>query len=565
MAVGERLMVAPHLRGSPVASQLRDLALEDVEAAGVRLIFGNCEPHLLSLYLSSGGRTYAEHNINSEEAGYLIPLVWPVGETDDLAAAIGGLDGQDRPCLPRSIAAALARGDAVQSASVVAPAEYLAHLEAALERVALEGLHAFDGLDPEETRECIARSNIIECDAGDRVLKQGGSSHNLFLVLDGTLEVRHDGRFINVLGPGDVFGEMAFLLDLPRQSDVYAATGGREDPVALRRNAEQADGRRADDRLEAAAQHLADAVRTADQGQRRRRHLNGRCRSGGDDVEVRAIAPADAQGVSDCIVRCYGDAYPKRVMYRPDELATLIGSRAYNGVVATAGPGVVGHIGFTWPTSESTVVEAGTTVVDPSCRGMGLMGRLALALVELLATEGAAGFIHFPTTAHPVMQRASLSAGGRETGVMVAYLPAATRDLAMGALTEERVAVTVVYQPVLNAPAQSIHLPRRYSAMILGFADGLGLSRSAAPDVAAADRREPDRTRPRPFPRARADLGRSHRSGHRHAGRRGGGQQRGVAGACGPPDERPRDRRRRRASPPVVLRVRRMVAGLGGP
>ncbi len=226
IAVGERLMVAPHLRGSPVASQLRDLALDDVEAAGVRLIFGNCEPHLLSLNLSAGGRTYAEHNINSEEAGYLIPLVWPVGETGDLAEEIGTLDEHDRPCLPRSIAAALARGDAVQSASVVAPAEYLAHLEAALERVALEGLHAFDGLDPAETRECISRSNIIECDAGDRVLKQGGSSHNLFLVLDGTLEVRHDGKFINVLGPGDVFGEMAFLLDLPRQSDVYAATAG---------------------------------------------------------------------------------------------------------------------------------------------------------------------------------------------------------------------------------------------------------------------------------------------------------------------------------------------------
>ncbi len=31
---------------------------------------------------------------------------------------------------------------------------------------------------------------------------------------------------MNVLGPGDVFGEMAFLLELPRQSDVYAATPG---------------------------------------------------------------------------------------------------------------------------------------------------------------------------------------------------------------------------------------------------------------------------------------------------------------------------------------------------
>ncbi|HEX6382891.1 MAG TPA: cyclic nucleotide-binding domain-containing protein, partial [Acidimicrobiia bacterium] len=47
---------------------------------------------------------------------------------------------------------------------------------------------------------------------------------NLFLVLSGTLEVRHEGRLLNVLGQGDVFGEMAFLLGLPRQTDVYAAT-----------------------------------------------------------------------------------------------------------------------------------------------------------------------------------------------------------------------------------------------------------------------------------------------------------------------------------------------------
>jgi len=226
MAIGERLMVAPRLRGSTVSSRLRDLALEDIEAGGVRLVFGNCEPHLLSMNLSAGGRTYAEQNINSEEAGYLIPLMFLSGGTDGLAAAIGSVDGDGRPCLPHSIETALARGDAIYSASLVAPGEYWAHVEGALERLGEEELHAFAGLDPSERRECISRSNIIECVPGDRVLKEGGSSQNLFLILEGTLEVRHHGRLMNVLGPGDVFGEMAFLLQLPRQSDVYAATPG---------------------------------------------------------------------------------------------------------------------------------------------------------------------------------------------------------------------------------------------------------------------------------------------------------------------------------------------------
>ncbi len=226
MAVGERMMVASHLRGSPISSRLREFAEDDVEARGVRLVFGNCEPHLLSLHLSSGGRTYAEHNINSEEAGYLIPLVWLVGDADGLAEAIGATNGEGRPCLPEVVEVALRRLDTVRSASLMAPEEYWAHVEGTLERLQQEALHAFAGLGESETRGCIERSNIIACNPGDRVLKEGGSSHNLFLVLDGTLEVRQDGRLINVLGPGDVFGEMAFLLDLPRQSDVYAATPG---------------------------------------------------------------------------------------------------------------------------------------------------------------------------------------------------------------------------------------------------------------------------------------------------------------------------------------------------
>ena len=226
MAVGERLMVASHLRGSTVTSQLRELTWQDLEARGVRLLFGNCEPHLLSLYLSTGARTYAERNFSSAEAGHLIPLLFIVGDTGSLAAAIGYMDANGALCLPPSVEAALARTGAVSSASLIAPDEYWAQLEARLDRLEPQQTDAFAGMDKSEVTECIARSNIIECALGDRVLKEGGSSQNLFLVLDGTLEVRHHGKLLGVLTRGDVFGEMAFLLELPRQFDVYAATDG---------------------------------------------------------------------------------------------------------------------------------------------------------------------------------------------------------------------------------------------------------------------------------------------------------------------------------------------------
>ncbi len=39
--------------------------------------------------------------------------------------------------------------------------------------------------------------------------------------------MRDEGELIRVLSPGDIFGEMAFLLEQPRAADVYAATSAR--------------------------------------------------------------------------------------------------------------------------------------------------------------------------------------------------------------------------------------------------------------------------------------------------------------------------------------------------
>ena len=196
-----------------------------------------------------------------------------------------------------------------------------------------------------------------------------------------------------------------------------------------------------------------------------------------DGVELRPLEPADTPGLRELIERCYGDAYPKRVMYEPDALAKLIRSGEHSGVVAVSGEEVVGHMAYTWPDPDATVVEAGTTVVDPEWRGRGLMNRLALALAEQLVADGAAGFIHFPTTAHPVMQKASLGAGGKETGILIAYLPPGLQEPGGDEAGDRRLAVTVVYQPVVEAPGQRIHLPIRHAELILGLAGELGLSR----------------------------------------------------------------------------------------
>ena len=117
-------------------------------------------------------------------------------------------------------------GGAVHSGVLSESEEYRAEVDEALQQYAHDSLSAFDGFTPEEEASCLARSNIIECDAGDHVVKKGGSAHNIFVVLHGHLEARDGDRVVSVLSPGDVFGEMAFLLERPRALDVYAATDG---------------------------------------------------------------------------------------------------------------------------------------------------------------------------------------------------------------------------------------------------------------------------------------------------------------------------------------------------
>jgi CRP-like cAMP-binding protein len=64
---------------------------------------------------------------------------------------------------------------------------------------------------------------------------RGERNRDLFLVLRGAVEVRRNGRRVAVSGPGDVLGEVAFLLETSRTADLVAAT---DDVVVVRIAAE---------------------------------------------------------------------------------------------------------------------------------------------------------------------------------------------------------------------------------------------------------------------------------------------------------------------------------------
>ncbi len=231
IAVGERGMVVSRLRSTDVYLRLIGTSFAFVNDRRIQLTFGDCEPHLLNLYLSLGYRTYSKKNVNSAEAGYLVPIVFVPEDVAYLRYLNSpllqylrdfGADARIPACMER----VMAEGSAVMSRRLTASAAYWGEVHGALSEIEGTRLSALDGFSEDDAARCLEKSTIIECQAGDRLLKKGGVARNLFVVLDGTVEVRDGETPLAVFGPGDVFGEMAFLLERPRSKDVYAATDG---------------------------------------------------------------------------------------------------------------------------------------------------------------------------------------------------------------------------------------------------------------------------------------------------------------------------------------------------
>ena len=78
-------------------------------------------------------------------------------------------------------------------------------------------------------------SNVQEFQTGTTIFTEGAPRDVMYVILDGEVEVGMRGRLVEVLGPGEIVGEMALIDASPRSASVVAKSACRLAPVDERR------------------------------------------------------------------------------------------------------------------------------------------------------------------------------------------------------------------------------------------------------------------------------------------------------------------------------------------
>lgn len=88
----------------------------------------------------------------------------------------------------------------------------------------LRNVPLFQGCSNKDLEKIARAGDEVRMPAGSLILDQGQTGREAFVVLDGTVVVRRNGKKIDTLGRGAVVGELALLDHGPRTATVICET-----------------------------------------------------------------------------------------------------------------------------------------------------------------------------------------------------------------------------------------------------------------------------------------------------------------------------------------------------
>jgi len=185
-------------------------------------------------------------------------------------------------------------------------------------------------------------------------------------------------------------------------------------------------------------------------------------------LTIRLMRPDDSVDLARCVYRCYGYTYANGDVYFPDKVREFLESGLLISHVALSPDDeVVGHVAIRKEYPDARIGERGQAVVDPRYRGRGLLNKLISASVEHAKDMEMYGTYSEGVTVHTYSQKAALSVGARETGVLLGFTPATMlfKKIQEGN-RQQRQAAVLVYTRLKEEPWRDVYPPFHHQAII---------------------------------------------------------------------------------------------------
>lgn len=239
MAVGSKLTVNVDFRGGAVPTSLMFFSIQEALRAGISLIFLDCVPHLINFYARLGWRQYTD-NIADSAVGILVPMCLVLHDVAHLERLKSPLLKVVLDVLPDATAPAWVDQRFPHASYAQAGQQAPEHAEV-FALLSQERMAIFQGLEPEQINTLMAGSNVLDCEADALFIRHRTVYRSVFVVLGGSMQVRSeraDGsqHIVSELAPGELVGEVSFVLGGMRSADVYAGAHGAR-VLALQENA----------------------------------------------------------------------------------------------------------------------------------------------------------------------------------------------------------------------------------------------------------------------------------------------------------------------------------------